>query len=240
MTDIAAIAREIAPKGHLRVALNHGNVVLVRRRSADGEAEGITVDLAHALATRLNLPLSFVHFNRAADVTDSAGTDVWDVCFLANDPLRAGQIAFTEPYLVIEGCYLVPQGSPAATAADVDRLALRIGVVQGSAYALHLTRNTQGARIITFTQFAEAAAALAAGDLDGLAGVRQAMEQQAARVQGYRLLEPAFMSIRQAMGVRAGRPLAAEFVRSFVNEMRASGFVADSVKRHGIEGVTLP
>lgn len=240
MRNTVAIAKELAPKGHLRVALNHGNVVLVRRRATDGEAEGITVDLAHKLATTLELPLKFVHFDRAGEVTDSAGTDTWDACFLAIDPLRAGQIAFTEPYIVIEGCYLVPQASPATTAADVDRLALRIGVVEGSAYALHLTRNTQGARIIGFPQFSEAAAALLAGHLDGLAGVRQAMEQQASRAQGCRLLEPSFMSIRQAMGVPAERPLAADFLRAFVTEMRVSGFVRDSAKRHAIEGVTLP
>lgn len=240
MTDTTAIAREIAPMGSLRVALNHGNVVLVRRRPADDEAEGITVDLARMLADRLKLDVSFVHFDRAGEVTDSAGADVWDICFLAVDPLRAGQIAFTEPYVVIEGCYLVPQASAAATAADVDRLALKIGVVRGSAYALHLTRAAHGARIVPFARFEEAVAAFERGELDGLAGVRQAMERQAARIPGCRLLQPPFMEIRQAMGVAAARPLAAVFAHDFINEMRASGFVAEAVKRHRIEGVTLP
>jgi polar amino acid transport system substrate-binding protein len=126
------------------------------------------------------------------------------------------------------------------TADDVDRLGLRIGVVQGSAYALHLSRAANGAQILPYSQFDEAADALAEGKLDGLAGVRQAMDRQAARTPGYRLLEPPFMSIRQAMGVVAGRPLAAEFVRAFINEMRASGFVADAARRHSIEGVSLP
>lgn len=236
----AAIAREIAPKGRLRVALNHGNVVLVQRGGADGEARGITVDLARALAGRLGLDVEFVHFPRAGDVTDNAGADIWDVCFLAVDPQRAEQIAFSAPYVVIEGCYLVPDGSTAATAADVDRLGLRIGAVRGSAYALHLARTAEGAQIVAFQHFTEAAEALADGSVDGLAGVRQAMEQHASSTLGYRLLEPPFMEIRQAMGVVAGRPNAAEFVRQFIDEMRASGRVAEAAKRHGIEGVTLP
>jgi polar amino acid transport system substrate-binding protein len=240
MIDTAAIAREIAPKGRLRVALNHGNIVLVQRRAADGEARGITVDLARELAGRLALDVEFVHFSRAGDVADKAGADVWDVCFLAVDPLRAEQIAFSAPYVVIEGCYLVPNGSAAAIAADVDRLALRIGVVQGSAYALHLARTAQGAQIVTFQQFTEAAEALAQGSVDGLAGVRQAMERYASSTPGHRLLEPPFMEIRQAMGVVAGRPHAAEFVRQFIDEMRATGLIAEAAGRHGIEGVTLP
>jgi polar amino acid transport system substrate-binding protein len=240
MNDTDAIVREIAPAGRLRVALNHGNVVLVRRNSINGGAEGITVDLARSLAARLGIDLTFVEFERAGDVADSADGNIWDVCFLAVDPLRAKQIAFTEPYIIIEGCYLVPKVSPAMTADDVDRLGLRIGVVQGSAYALHLSRAANGAQILPYSQFDEAADALAEGKLDGLAGVRQAMDRQAARTPGYRLLEPPFMSIRQAMGVVAGRPLAAEFVRAFINEMRASGFVADAARRHSIEGVSLP
>ncbi|QRM27613.1 transporter substrate-binding domain-containing protein [Microvirga sp. VF16] len=240
MNDTAAIVREIAPTGRLRVALNHGNVVLVRRNPTSGEAEGITVDLARALAARLGIDLTFVEFERAGDVADSADANIWDICFLAVDPLRAKQIAFTEPYIVIEGCYLVPQASAAVTAGDVDRLGLRIGVVQGSAYALHLSRAAQGAQIIPFAHFDEAANALAEGKLDGLAGVRQAMDRQAARTPGHRLLEPPFMSIRQAMGVVAGRPRGAEFAHAFINEMRVNGFVADAAKRHRIEGVTLP
>ena len=234
------IIREIAPNGYLRVALNHGNVVLVRRRAVDDEPEGITVDLARELAARLGIEAVFVHFDKAGAVTDSESANVWDVCFLAIDPLRATQIAFTDPYVVIEGCYLVPQASPAMHSDDVDTLKLRVGAVRGSAYTLHLKRNARGAEIIEFPEFSDATAALLGSEIDGLAGVRQGMEQQRARVQGYRLLEPAFMSINQAMGTHADRPLAAQSLRSFITDMRESGFVRDCVARHGIEGVTLP
>jgi polar amino acid transport system substrate-binding protein len=240
MADTAAVVGELAPTGRLRVALNHGNVVLVRRGPADDRPEGVSVDLARALASRLGLEPEFIQFERAADVTASAGDDIWDVCFLAVDPLRASEIDFSDPYVVIEGSYLVPQGSPAARSEDVDRLSLRVAVVEGSAYALHLVRAAQGARIVAFATFEEAAASLVCGDTDAMAGVRQAMERLAAQTKSHRLLDPPFMAIRQAMGVRSGRPLAASFVRTFLAELRAAGFVAAALARHGIEGVTVP
>ena len=214
--------------------------MLVQRGISGGEAEGLAVDLARSLAARLELDLSFVHFDRAGDVTDSAAAGLWDVCFLAVDPLRAEQIAFTEPYLVIEGCYLVRGTSEAATSEDVDRLALRIGVVQGSAYALHLARVARGAQLIQFPRFEEAAEAMATSNIDGLAGVRLAMERHSARLSGCRIVEPPFMAIPQAMGVVAGRPAAADFTRHFISEMRHGGFVAEALRRHGIEGGRIP
>ena len=38
----------------------------------------------------------------------------WDICFLAVDPVRAAGIAFTAPYVVIEGVYIVPKDLQAA------------------------------------------------------------------------------------------------------------------------------
>ncbi|WP_248580595.1 hypothetical protein [Nocardioides sp. InS609-2] len=52
------------------------------------------------------------------------------------EPARAAtEVAFTAPYVVIEGVYAVPQGSDRTTPADVDRAGVRIGVKKGSAYA---------------------------------------------------------------------------------------------------------
>ena len=152
------ILRELAPSGALRVALNHGNRVLVGRDEA-GRAQGISVDLAHALGARLGVAPVFVEFDRAVDVAASAGSDVWDVCFLAVDPARAKAVSFTHPYIRIEGCYLVHAESPAREMGDISRLNLRIGAVEGSAYALHLARAPGAEGLLPFPTFAQAAAA---------------------------------------------------------------------------------
>ena len=141
---------------------------------------------------------------------------------------------------MIEGCYLVAEASGAARAEDVDRLALRVAVVEGSAYALHLARAAQGARIISFSSFPEAAVSLAGGDTDAIAGVRQAVEDWPRRLLATTASStPPFMAIRQAIGVRSWRPMAAAFVRDVLAELRRNGFVAKAVARHGMEGVKV-
>jgi polar amino acid transport system substrate-binding protein len=234
MTIDDKIRRDYAPGDRLRFALNHGNRVLIGRDEA-GRPEGISVDLARALAAELETEPAFVEFERATDVASSAADDVWDVCFLAVDPLRAGAIAFTHPYVRIEGCYLMRPNAAQVT-GDVARLGLRIGIVEGSAYALHLAREAGAEGLVSFKSFPEAAAALDSGEVDGIAGIRQAMEAEAATRPGSRVLAPPFMEIRQAMGVPAGRPLAHAHLSAFLAARAADGTVAAILERHGVSG----
>ena len=227
------IQRDYAPTGKLRVALNHGNRVLVGRAS-DGAPAGISVDLARALAEVLRLEPVFVEYDRAGDVSASAQAYQWDVCFLAVDPKRAEVIAFTEPYVRIEGSYLVPAGSPAQTSEDVISRKLRVGTVEGSAYTLHLARQPGADCLVCKPSFQLALAAFDAGEIDAMAGIRQAMEGEAGLRPGARVLDPPFMEIRQAMGMPAGRPRAAAHLRSFVADMARSGGVGDILERHGV------
>jgi polar amino acid transport system substrate-binding protein len=233
-TDRDTILGDYAPGGRLRFALNHGNRVLIGR-DPDGRPEGISVDLARALSAELGTEPTFVEFQRATDVASSATDDVWDVCFLAVDPLRAATIAFTHPYVRIEGCYLM-RSDAAKVADDVARLGLRIGIVEGSAYGLHLARAAGAEGLVTFASFSEATAALDAGEVDGVAGIRQATESEAAARPGMRVLEPPFMEIRQAMGVPAGRILAHAHLSEFLAARAADGTVAAILERHGVSG----
>jgi polar amino acid transport system substrate-binding protein len=232
-TGLTALARDYAPTGTLRVALNHGNRVLVGR-DAQGKTYGITVDLAELLAGELRLPLAFVEFERAVDVSSRAADGVWDVCFLAVDPERARTIAFTQPYIRIEGCYLV---APTVRAADAQALAVSgapIGMVEGSAYSLHLLRQPGAERLKIFPDGHAALAAMDAGAVAGIAGIRQAMEAAAVQRPGARVLLPPFMQILQAMGVPAGRPAAAEHLLAFLAQLARSGRIGAILERHGV------
>lgn len=238
--DFDAIRAELAPSGTLRCALNHGNVVLVRRGPSDDAPTGVSPDLARELARRLGLRVRFRHYDKAEAVTDAAGTGEWDVCFLAIDPKRAEKIAYSDPYVLIEGAYLVRVGSGLDTPDDVERRRPRIGAVGGSAYELHLTRTGRGGELVRFAAFDAAVAALDAGAVDGLAGVRQAMGRVADTRPAFAVMEPAFMTIPQAMGVDASRPAAARHVRTFVREMIATGFVRRSLDASGHPEAVVP
>ena len=113
MNPSPAAGHELAPSGTLRAAINFGNSVLARREP-DGTAGGITADIARELARRLHVPLEFVLYEQAGGVFDGLASQAWDICFLAIEPVRAARISFTEPYMLIEGVYLVPASSRGA------------------------------------------------------------------------------------------------------------------------------
>ena len=229
---------ELAPGGVIRAAINFGNPVLARREP-DGSPGGITADLARELARALDARVAFVAYEQAGDVFAGLDQDAWDICFLAIEPVRAARIAFTAPYLTIEGVYLVPGTSPLQHAADVDRDGTRIGVITGSAYDLFLTRGLQHASLVRLAGPDEVLQSLLDARVDLIAGVKPALEADARRVPGSRLLPEAFMSIRQAMGTRREREAGAACIATFIEDAKRSGLLAELFARNRVEGGSL-
>jgi polar amino acid transport system substrate-binding protein len=227
----ADVVRDLAPTGTLRAAINYGNIVLVQR-SAAGELSGITVDLARELGKRLAVPVELVPFDTAGKVFDAIKAGSWDAAFLAIEPVRAAEIAFTAPYVIIEGTYMVVQGSPLKTVADVDRDGVRVAVGKGSAYDLFLTRTVKHMQLVRFPTSQAAIEMFVQDKLDAVAGVRQPLVEHAKAHPGFHVMDGRFMAIEQAMGTHKGRDAGARYLRGFVEEMKASGFVADALKRH--------
>lgn len=228
------LIHEIAPDGVLRIALNVGNPVLVQ--GGANAPRGVTVDLGRELARRLGLEFRFVPFEAAGKVVDALKENRWDVAFLAIEPVRAAEIAFTAPYVIIEGVYVVPEGSPIKTMDEVDREGVRIAVNKGAAYDLFLTRTLKKAELVrtpdSFVAFVEQ-------KLEALAGVKQPLAGFVKAHPGARMLDGRFQEIRQAMGTPQGRPLVAAYLKDFVEEMKASGFVAEALKRSNQPDATV-
>ena len=231
-----AVVQSFAPTGALRAAINLGNPVLVQG-NADAPT-GVTVDLATELARRLGVPLTLVPFTQAGLVFDALAQGVWDIAFLAIEPKRAAEIDFTAPYVIIEGAYVVPKESPLQSVDDVDRAGVRISVITNAAYDLFLTRSLKHAQLVRSDQ--AGFARFERDKLDAIAGVKQPMAAYAARNPNVRLLPGRFMEIKQAMGTPKGRDAAAAYLRGFVEEMKASGFVADALKRAGQDATVAP
>ncbi|OAI42753.1 hypothetical protein AYO41_03745 [Verrucomicrobia bacterium SCGC AG-212-E04] len=227
------VANELAPTGRMRVAINFGNSVLAQRDPLDGQPRGVSADLARELSRRLGVPLDFVIYNGAGAVTDALKSGAWDVCFLAIDPVRSAGIDFTAPYVVIEGTYIVPADSKLTEIADVDRDGVRIAVGRGSAYDLFLTRTLKHAQLIREPTSAAALEAFLALRLEAAAGVRQPLMVFAGSHPDLRVYPGRFMQIEQAVGTPIGRPAAVRYLKSFVEEMKSSGFVALALKSSG-------
>ncbi len=234
----AAIA-ELAPSGTLRAAINFGNPVLATKDPATGEPRGVSVDLSRELARRLGVRLELVTFTAAGKVVEGVKTNVWDIAFVAIDPVRGADMDQTTPYVIIEGAYLVPLASPIKANPEVDRAGVRIVVGDGSAYDLYLTRELKNARLVRVPTSPAVVDMLVTGNYDVAAGVRQQLEADAKRIPGVRLLDGRFMVINQAMALPKGRPAGARYLGEFVENVKASGFVADALKRNGIEGAAV-
>ena len=234
-----SIRAALAPTGTLRAAINVGNPILAGIDKTTGGPYGVSVDIARELAHRLGTALECVVVEAAAKSVETVAGGRADVGFFAVDPVRGAGISFTEPYVLIEGCYLVRQDSPVKNNGQVDLPGTRVAAGAGSAYDLFLTRELKRASIVRVPTSPAVVDAFVAQGLDVAAGVKQQLQADAARHRGLRVIEEPFMVIRQAMGVARTRgEAAAQYLRSFVDDLRASGFVREALSRHGIKGAT--
>jgi len=229
----AAAVTDLAPNGTLRAAINVGNAVLAQRPGTPGgEPSGISVDLARELARRLGVPVRLIVFDAAGKVVEAGKAGGWDIAFVALDPARAAEIAQTPPYVQIEGAYLVRSDSPLKSNDEVDRKGHRVVVGRNSAYDLHLTRALKQAEIVRTDTSAAVVDVFLKNNYEVAAGVKAQLENDARRVAGVRLLPGRFMVINQAMASQRGKEAGARYLREFVEDVKASGFVAKAIERH--------
>ena len=232
-----AVRSELAPTGKLRVGINHGNFLLVTSMSP--EPRGVAPDLGRELARRLGAPVEFVPFDTAGKLGDGVKTGAWDVAFLGAEPQRAAEIAFTAAYLEIPSTYLVPAGSPIRTVDEVDREGVRIAVAEQSAYGLYLARTIKHARLVMTKGLDGSFDAFVNQKLEALAGLRPRLLTDVAKLPGARVLDGQFTGVQQAIGTPKSREAAAKYLRAFVEEVKASGLVAEAISRSGVAGVSV-
>jgi polar amino acid transport system substrate-binding protein len=236
MHDQTEFVTDLAPSGALRASINLGNPVLAQG-TPDAPA-GVTVDIAREVAARLGVPAEFACFDAARKSFEAMTTGAADICFLAIEPARAAEVAFTPPYVLIEGVYAVPTDSPLTSSADVDSPGVRIGVKQGSAYDLFLTRSLKHATVVRGT---EGTAVFLEEKLEAAAGIREPVTEFVNSHPGLRLIGERFMEIRQAVGVaKTKRPETVRFLTDVVEELKRSGFIAKSLRRSGQSAPVAP
>ena len=236
----STLIKTIAPAGVLRASINLGNPLLAKRDGPSGPVAGVSVDLACAWAAQLKLDVELLVFDKATESVQAVETERADVGFFAIDPLRGQHIAFSAAYVLIEGCYMVRADSPLTDNSQVDQPGMRVTVGKGSAYDLFLSRH------LAFAQIERAANSQAVIQTfmdqghEVAAGVKQQLLADAVEHPGLRLLPGRFMVIEQAMGLPKSRGAAAAHALGlFVQKMKASGFIAEALQRHGVEGAAV-
>jgi len=230
---------ELAPTGRLRVGLNYSNFLLVLGDDAQGEPRGIAADLGRELARRAGLPLEFVKFDGAGKLFDAVKAGTCDLGFLGAEPQRANEVEFTAAYLEIPVTFLVPAGSSIRTIADVDREGIRVAVSERSAYDLFLTRTLKKAKLVRAPGIPASYDVFISQKLEALGGLKPKLVEEQARTPGARVLEGQVTGVQQAIGAPKGRPAAAKYLREFAEDVKRSGFVARTIEKHGVRGVTV-
>ena len=231
--------KELAPTGILRAGINLSNFLLVTGRSAAGDPEGVAPDMARAIAAELGVPVELVPFKSPGELGDQVGKDMWDIGLIGAEPQRAQKIAFTAAYVEIEATYMVPEGSPIASIADVDRKGVRIAVSARSAYDLWLENNIRNATLVRAAGLDAAYDRFVADRLEVLAGLRPGLLKDMAKAPGMRILDGRFTAVQQAVGTARPNVAGAAFLAAFVEKAKKSGLVADLIERHKVEGLSV-
>ena len=228
------VRASLAPSGTLLAGINYNNPLLSRRDPKTGELRGVAVDLSRQLAQNVGVGVELIPYDTAGNLAQAAANVAWDIAFLAIDPARATDIEFSPPYLLLEGTYLVRSTSPLRAMEDFDQDGVRIAVTARSAYDLYLSRTLKHAQLARFETTPLSIDKMVEQNLDAVAAVRTALVAAAGRVPDARILSGHFMTIPQAVGVPRGRPLAARYVRQFIERAKASGRIAELLKRHNL------
>ena len=229
---------ELAPTGKLRAAMNLSNTLFTTKDARSGELHGVAADLMRELASRLGVPVEFVVHATPGEVADAADQGTWDVAVLAIEAARARTIAFSPAITEIEASYVVHEASLLRSVGQVDTAGVRISAAEKAGYELFLTRTLRNATVVHAKGFQGSIDLFNERRSDALAGLKPALLDAMDRIPDARMLEGTFMTVNHGMGTPINRPVAAEYVRAFVMEMNASGFVARSIARNGVKGLT--
>jgi polar amino acid transport system substrate-binding protein len=229
----------LAPTGKLRVGVNMSNFLLTRTDPSTQQPAGVAVDLGRELGRRLGVPVDIIPYPNPGALADAAKSGVWDVGFLGAEPQRANEIDFTPAYVEIEATYLVPPGSPLKSIAEVDRAGIRIAVPEKSAYELYLTRTLKNAQLVHEKGADNAFKRFVDDKLDALAGLKPRLVTDCDKLTGSRILDGRFTAVQQAAGTPKGRGVGAQYLREFVEDIKASGLVAKTIEANGVRGLTV-
>lgn len=230
---------ELAPTGVLRAGINLSNFLLVTGRSATSEPEGVSPDMARALATSLGVPVQFVNFKTPGELADQAGKNVWDIGNIGAEPQRAAVMTFSAAYCEIEATYMVPPGSPITSIDQVDRKGVKVVTSARSAYGLWLENNIKNAELIQVPGLDGAFNAFKDQKIDVLAGLRPGLLKDIEKMPGATILPGKFSAVQQAIGCNKPAVEGARYIAEFVENAKKSGLIASFIEKHKVKGLSV-
>ena len=233
-----AARAQLTPTGKLRAGINFQNQFLTTL-GPNGEQGGVAVEFARELAKRLDVPLEIISYKSAGALADSVPSGAWEISVLGDEPERAKVIDFAPPLTELEATYLVPAGSAIKSVGEVDRAGMRIVSPAKSAFDLYLARTVKNAQLIQIAGSKASQDHFVKEGADALAGLKQGLTELAATLPGSRVLDGNFCVVRHTVGTPKGKDAAAAYLRELVEDVKASGLVAQWIKKSGVKGLSV-
>ena len=238
---IENVVKQLAPKGYLRAAINLSNFLLVTGKESNGDPQGVSPEMAKALANELNVDIKLITFNRPGELADAISEDVWDIGNIANEPERAKSITFSLPYTTIESTFIIRNGLNINSLQDVDKKGIKIAVAERSAYDIWLTENIKNANIIRAKSIDESFTVFEENKYEVLAGLRPKLIDEMKNTTDCYLLDEPFTFINQCIGSKPGNLEAKNFINNFVKKNIQNGFIKNLLSKYEVLGkLSLP
>ena len=230
----------LAPTGKLRVGVYPGSPTSMVTDAKTGEKVGVALDLGRELARQLGVPFEPVQYQRVAEVVDALKVGAVDFTFTNASPARAKDVDFTAPLIDLELGYLVPPGSAMQSAADADRVGMRIGVAQGSTSQGTLLRDYKLAKVVPVPSLQVVAELLKQGQLDAFATNKAILFEMWDGLPGFRILDGRWGLEHLAVAVPKGREAGLPYLKQFAQEAKISGLLQSIIDKSGLRGTAKP
>jgi polar amino acid transport system substrate-binding protein len=142
--------------------------------------------------------------------------------------------------MLVRQSFLVLDGSPIKTIADIDRAGQKVAGTVNDSITLCMKRILKQVTIVELENNpAELSKALTARTIDALGANRQRLTTLSTTTPGTRLLPDDLFNVPQNIVVPKDRPAALAAVNALIDEVRASGFLQRAIARGGAIGVAV-
>ena len=238
--SVSAAQSSVAPTGTLRAAYLASNPAHATQDPATGRPRGLVLDLTRELGLRLRVPTAPQGMSSPQEVIDAVQAGRVDIGFVAYNPERAGPVEFSQPYALVQQTFLVRAGSTIQSVAQIDRSNQKIGAGKGDSIALYLNRNLKQAELVEQTVSPAIAVQMVLdGRLDAFGANRQRLTDLMRDSSGLHLLPDDLYGVEQTIIVPKGNPEVLKVVNEFIDDVRKSGFLRESIQGNSVIGVAV-
>jgi polar amino acid transport system substrate-binding protein len=204
-------------------------------KNADGQPEGVPVDLARELARRLGAPVEFKVASSALELTEMLLGGKIDSAILPPDRWGRQRVDFGTFYFVDHDTYLVPRASRLKTIDEVDNRRVRVIAIEGTTTDRAAARRLRNTSVNPVGSIEGALEMLRTGQADAFAFTHASLAPLVERVPGSRILEGSVERVGLAFAVPKNRLYALDYVTTFTEYAKASGLVQRAFENAGLK-----